>query len=119
MGHVTVRYIVDDVDAAIVFYTHHLGFRVEMHPTAGFAAVSRGDLRLLLSAPQPAAGGLEPEPGGWNRIQLEIHDLTVQVDRLRKAGVVFRGDVLTGAGGRQALIEDPAGNLIELLQPSQ
>ncbi len=114
MAHVTVRYIVDDVDAAIVFYAHHLGFRVEAHPSRGFGVVSRGDLRLLLSAPSESTG-----PGGWNRIQLEVPDLTAQVDRLRKAGVAFRNGIVTVAGGRQVLLEDPSGNPIELFEPTR
>src|SRR5215208_1403336 len=117
---VSVRYIVDDVDAAVGFYTERLGFEVAMHPAPGFAAVVRGDVRLLLSSPggpggaaQPALDGRMPEPGGWNRVQLEVADLDAEVERLRGAGGVrFRNEIVTGRGGRQILIEDPAGNPI-------
>jgi catechol 2,3-dioxygenase-like lactoylglutathione lyase family enzyme len=123
MATVSVRYIVDDVDAAIAFYTAHLGFHVEMHPAPTFAMISRGDLRLMLSAPTGAGGGAQPmldgrrpEPGGWNRIQLEVSDLSSEVDRLRAAGVRFRNDIVTGIGGKQILLDDPAGNPIELFE---
>jgi catechol 2,3-dioxygenase-like lactoylglutathione lyase family enzyme len=121
---VSVRYIVDDVDAAVGFYTERLGFEVAMRPGPGFAALVRDDLRLLLNSPggpggaaQPALDGRVPEPGGWNRIQLELDDLDAVVAALREAGVAFRTDVVTGRGGRQALVDDPAGNCIELFQP--
>jgi catechol 2,3-dioxygenase-like lactoylglutathione lyase family enzyme len=121
---VSVRYIVDDVDAAIGFYTERLGFEVAMHPAPGFAAVVRGDLRLLLNSPggpggaaQPALDGRKPEPGGWNRVQLEVDDLDAVVGELRAAGATFRTDVITGRGGRQALVDDPAGNCVELFEP--
>ena len=121
MAAVTVRYIVDDVDQAIAFYTTNLGFEVVMHPAPPFAMLSRGELRLLLNAPSGQGGGgrtLEgdrrPEPGGWNRFQLEVEDLAREVDRLRAAGVTFRSDVIHGMGGDQVLIEDPAGNPVEL-----
>jgi len=124
MATISVRYIVDDVDAAIVFYTKQLGFAVEFRPAPGFAALSRGDLRLLLNAargpggaPQPMPDGRRPEPGGWNRIQLEVHDLASEVDRLRGAGAHFRNDIVTGFGGKQILLDDPAGNPIELFEP--
>jgi catechol 2,3-dioxygenase-like lactoylglutathione lyase family enzyme len=124
MATVSVRYIVDDVNAAIAFYTKHLGFGVERQPAPGFAILSRGDLRLLLSAStgpggaaQPMPDGRKPEPGGWNRIQLEVHDLASEVGTLRKAGARFRNDIVTGFGGKQILLDDPAGNPIELFEP--
>ncbi|HEU5441870.1 MAG TPA: VOC family protein [Ktedonobacterales bacterium] len=124
MTTVSVRYIVHDVDAAIGFYRDQLGFGVEMHPAPTFAIVSRGDLRLLLSAPSNEGGGGQimpdgrrPEPGGWNRISLEISDLSAQVERLRAAGVRFRNDIVKGIGGDQILVEDPSGNPIELFEP--
>ena len=124
MTAVSVRYIVDDVDAAIAFYTERLGFTVELHPAPGFAMLSRGDLRLLLNAPggpggaaQPMPDGRRPEPGGWNRIQLQVDDLDREVGVLRQAGVQFRNDIVTGFGGKQILLDDPAGNPIELFEP--
>lgn len=123
MGTVSVRYIVDDVDAEIAFYTGHLGFGVELHPAPGFAILSRGDLRLMLSAPTGQGGGAQampdgrmPEPGGWNRIQLEVADLASEVERLRTAGAHFRNDVVTGVGAKQVLLDDPAGNAVELFE---
>lgn len=123
MATVSVRYIVDDVDEAIPFYTG-LGFSVDMHPAPGFAELSRGDLRLLLSTPgggggaaQPALDGRVPEPGGWNRIQLEVDDLASEVQTLRGAGARFRSEMVTGRGGKQLLLEDPAGNPVELFEP--
>jgi catechol 2,3-dioxygenase-like lactoylglutathione lyase family enzyme len=121
---VSVRYIVDDVDAAVAFYSERLGFSVDMRPGPGFAALSRGSLRLLLN--QPGAGGAgqstpdgrSPQPGGWNRIQLEVDDLERVVADLRAAGATFRGELVTGRGGSQILLEDPAGNPIELFQPA-
>ena len=125
MAKVSVRYIVDDVDVAIDFYTHSLGFREDMHPAPTFAMLSRGDLRLVLSAPGGGPGGGQampdgtlPEPGGWNRFQLEVDDLNAVVARLREDGVRFRNDIITGVGGKQVLVEDPAGNPIELFQPT-
>lgn len=120
MTTVSVRYIVDSVDVAIDFYRDHLGFEVVMHPGPGFAALSRGDLELLLN--QPGAGGAgiaggSPQPGGWNRFQLAVEDLDTTVAELRETGATFRGDVVEGAGGRQILVEDPSGNPIELFQP--
>ncbi len=124
MATVSVRYIVDDVDAAIAFYNRHLGFHVELHPGPGFAMLSRGDLRLLLSTPtgpggaaQPMSDGRKPEPGGWNRIQLQIDDLVREVERLREAGAHFRNEIVAGFGGKQILLDDPAGNPIELFEP--
>jgi catechol 2,3-dioxygenase-like lactoylglutathione lyase family enzyme len=122
----SVRYIVDDVDAAVAFYSDQLGFAVDARPGPGFAIVSRGPLQLLLSAPGGPGGaaqampdGRVPEPGGWNRIQLEVEDLTAVVGELREAGARFRNDIVTGRGGSQILLEDPAGNPIELFQPAR
>jgi catechol 2,3-dioxygenase-like lactoylglutathione lyase family enzyme len=127
MAKVGVRYIVDDVDAAIEFYCRQLGFREEMHPAPTFAMLSRGDLRLALSAPGGGPGGggqampdgMRPEPGGWNRFQLEVDELEALVGKLREDGVRFRNDVVTGVGGKQVLVEDPAGNPIELFEPTR
>ena len=125
MASVSVRYIVSDVEAAIAFYSGQLGFRVELHPGPGFAMLSRGGLRLLLSTPGGGGGagqampdGRKPEPGGWNRIQLEVADLGREVERLRTAGARFRNEIVVGNGGKQILIEDPAGNLVELFEPA-
>lgn len=124
MGTVSVRYIVEDVDAAVAFYVERLGFNVEMGPGPGFAMLSRGDLRLLLNRPgaggagQPMPDGRRPEPGGWNRIQLEVADLEREIAALRAAGANFRGEIVTGRGGSQILLDDPAGNPIELFQPA-
>jgi catechol 2,3-dioxygenase-like lactoylglutathione lyase family enzyme len=124
MANVTVRYIVDDVDAAIAFYTEHLGFDVVMRPAPPFALLARGDQRLLINAPsgpggaaQPMPDGRIPEPGGWNRFQLEVEDLEAEVERLRAAGATFRNDIVVGRGGKQILLEDPAGNCVELFEP--
>lgn len=120
---VSVRYIVVDVDAAIPFYTDLLGFTVDMHPAPGFAALSRGELRLLLNRPgaggagQAMQSGAVPQPGGWNRIQIEVDDLEGTVSRLQAAGARFRNEIVTGNGGKQILVEDPSGNPIELFQP--
>jgi catechol 2,3-dioxygenase-like lactoylglutathione lyase family enzyme len=126
MATVSVRYIVDDVDSALTFYAEQLGFEEVMHPAPTFAMLTRGDLRLVLSAPSGKGGGGQampdgtlPEPGGWNRLMLEVQDLDAQVERLRGAGASFRNDVVTGFGGRQVLVEDPAGNPIELFEPSR
>jgi catechol 2,3-dioxygenase-like lactoylglutathione lyase family enzyme len=123
MSTVSVRYIVDDLDAAIGFYSDDLGFEVVMHPAPTFAMLSRGDLRLLLSVPSGQGGGGQampdgrrPEPGGWNRFQLEVADLRAEVDRLRAAGARFRNEIVEGMGGNQILLEDPSGNAIELFQ---
>jgi catechol 2,3-dioxygenase-like lactoylglutathione lyase family enzyme len=125
MASVSVRYIVDDVDAAIEFYCKQLGFREDMHPAASFAMLSRGDLRLVLSAPGGGPGGGQampdgrvPEPGGWNRFSLEIADLATTVETLRKQGAHFRNDIVTGVGGKQILLDDPSGNPIELFEPA-
>ena len=124
MSAVSVRYIVEDVEAAIPFYTGELGFEVDMHPGPGFASLIRGDLRLLLNAPggpggaaQPMPDGRTPEPGGWNRIQLEVDDLDDTVANLREAGASFRNEVVSGRGGKQILLDDPSGNPIELFEP--
>jgi catechol 2,3-dioxygenase-like lactoylglutathione lyase family enzyme len=125
MATVQVRYIVYDVEAAIAFYTQRLGFELVMHPAPPFAMLSRGDLRLVLSAPNPSGGGgqsmpdgTKPEPGGWNRFAIEVDDLAATVERLRQAGAHFRNDIVTGVGGKQILLEDPSGNPIELFQPT-
>src|SRR5919108_3779804 len=127
MATVQVRYIVNDVDAAITFYTQHLGFTEVMHPAPMFAMLSRGDLRLVLSQPggpgtpgggsQPMPDGRRPEPGGWNRFAVEVEDLAATVERLRQAGARFRNEIVTGVGGKQILLEDPSGNPIELFEP--
>lgn len=125
MATVRVRYIVDDVDAAMEFYCGELGFAEEMHPAPTFAMLSRGDLQLALSAPggaggggQGVPGGRRPEPGGWNRFVVEVPDLEDIVAALRRHKVRFRNDIVTGVGGRQILVEDPAGNLVELFEPT-
>jgi len=120
---VNVRYMVDDVQAAVDFYTEHLGFTLNTAAMPAFADVVLGRLRLLLAGPRSSAGrampdGRTPEPGGWNRIHLIVDDIDAEVDRLRAAGVTFRNDVIRGPGGRQILLEDPAGNPIELFQPA-
>ena len=125
MATVSVRYIVDDVDAAIDFYCGQLGFAEVMHPAPTFAMLSRGDLRLVLSAPGGGAGGGQsmpdgtvPHPGGWNRFQLEVDDIEATVARLRDHGARFRNEIVAGVGGKQILVEDPAGNPVELFQPT-
>jgi catechol 2,3-dioxygenase-like lactoylglutathione lyase family enzyme len=120
---VSVRYMVDDVEAAIAFYTTHLGFEVLSSAAPAFADVVRGRLRLLLSGPLSSAGrpmpdGRTPAPGGWNRIHLIVEDIAGEVERLRAAGLSFRNDIVTGPGGRQIVIDDPSGNPIELFQPA-
>ena len=124
MAQISVRYIVDDVDAAIPFYTDLLDFKVDMHPGPGFASLSRGDLRLLLNKPGGGGGagqsmpdGRAPAPGGWLRFQLEVPDIDATFDKLKSAGATFRSEVITGNGGKQALVEDPSGNPVELFQP--
>jgi catechol 2,3-dioxygenase-like lactoylglutathione lyase family enzyme len=122
MTTVNVRYMVDDVETAVAFYTAHLGFTLISKTAPAFADVGRGDLRLLLSAPSSSAGrpmpdGRQPTPGGWNRIHLIVDNLASEVDRLRAAGVQFRNDIVTGPGGSQILLDDPSGNPVELFQP--
>ena len=122
MTSVNVRYMVDDVEAAIAFYTRNLGFTLISETAPAFADVARGDLRLLLSGPTSSAGrpmpdGRRPSPGGWNRIHLIVEDLSAEVDRLRAASVNFRNEIVTGPGGSQILLDDPSGNPIELFQP--
>ena len=123
MATISVRYIVEDVEEAFAFYTRHLGFGVELQPAPGFAVLSRGDLRLLLNAPgaggagQAMPDGRRPEPGGWNRIQLEVRDLAGEVERMCDAGARFRNEIVSGRGGKQILLEDPSGNPIELFEP--
>ena len=125
MATVSVRYIVSDVDAAIAFYCGSLGFTEVMHPAPAFAMLSRGDLRLALSAPGGGPGGgaampdgILPQPGGWNRIMIEVTDLAAEVDRLRAAGARFRNQIVEGVGGRQILVDDPSGNPVELFEPT-
>lgn len=126
MAGVSVRYIVDDVDSAIDFYCKELGFDEVMRPAPTFAMLARGELRLLLSVPGAGPGGggqampdgSVPEPGGWNRIQIEVDDLAQAVERLRDRGTRFRNDIVTGRGGKQILVEDPAGNPVELFEPA-
>lgn len=122
MTTVNVRYMVDDVDAAVAFYTTHLAFTLISKTLPAFADVARGDLRLLLSGPTSSAGrpmpdGRRPAPGGWNRIHLIVDGLAPEVERLRAVGVHFRNDIVTGPGGSQILLDDPSGNPIELFQP--
>jgi catechol 2,3-dioxygenase-like lactoylglutathione lyase family enzyme len=127
MSTVSVRYIVNDVDQAIAFYTGHLGFTELMHPDPAFAMLTSGDLRLVLVSPVPAdhrGGGSRPmpdgtrqQPGGWNRIMIQVADLAATVDTLRAASARFRNEIVTGVGTRQILLEDPSGNLIELFEP--
>lgn len=126
MATVSVRYIVHDVDAAIAFYVERFGFTEVTHPAPAFAMLTHGDLRLVLSAPGGGPGGGQalpdgtlPEPGGWNRFAIEVPGLDATVDALRRAGVGFRGDIVTGVGGRQILVEDPSGNPVELFQPTR
>jgi catechol 2,3-dioxygenase-like lactoylglutathione lyase family enzyme len=122
---VSVRYIVDDVDAWIAFYRDRLGFQEVMHPAPAFAMLSRGDLRLVLSAPGGGPGGGQampdgtlPRPGGWNRFAIEVSDLSAMVAELRRHGVRFRNDIVSGVGGRQILLDDPSGNPVELFEPT-
>jgi catechol 2,3-dioxygenase-like lactoylglutathione lyase family enzyme len=125
MATVQVRYIVEDVDSAILFYTEQLGFKLIMHPAPPFAMLSRNDLRLVLSAPNPSGGGGQPmpdgtqqEPGGWNRFAIEVTNIEQVVELLRKAKVHFRNNIVTGVGGKQIIINDPSGNPIELFEPA-
>ena len=120
---VNVRYMVDDVDSAIDFYSTHLGFTLRMSAAPAFADVTRGRLRLLLSGPTSSAGrpmpdGTRPAPGGWNRIHLIVSDIATEVDQLRAAGLTFRNEIVAGPGGQQILLEDPSGNVVELFQPA-
>jgi catechol 2,3-dioxygenase-like lactoylglutathione lyase family enzyme len=120
---VNVRYMVDDVERAVDFYTTHFGFEVRTSFAPAFADVVRGNLRLLLSGPTSSAGrampdGRTPQPGGWNRIHFIVDDIAAEVERLRAAGLTFRNDIVTGPGGQQILLEDPSGNPVELFQPA-
>ena len=124
MAEVSVRYIVDDVDAAVAFYRDLLGFEVQMQPGPGFAMLRRGDLRLLLNTPGGGGGagqsmpdGRSPAPGGWNRFQLEVDDLDAVFNALRDGGSEFRSEIIEGRGGRQVLFDDPSGNPVELFEP--
>ncbi|HEV8449258.1 MAG TPA: VOC family protein [Gemmatimonadaceae bacterium] len=125
MASVQVRYIVDDVDEAIPFYVEQLGFELQMHPAPAFAMLTRGELRLVLSAPNPSAGGGQPmpdgttqQPGGWNRFAIEVADLPATIERLNNAGVHFRNSLVTGVGGKQVIVDDPSGNPVELFEPT-
>lgn len=125
MATVQVRYIVNDIDAAIAFYAEQLGFELQMHPAPPFAMLSLGELRLVLSEPNPAGGGGQPmpdgtqqQPGGWNRFAIEVNDLATVVEKLRKSGTHFRNNIVTGVGGKQIIVEDPSGNPIELFEPT-
>jgi catechol 2,3-dioxygenase-like lactoylglutathione lyase family enzyme len=120
---VNVRYMVDDVESAVAFYTKHFGFTVRTSFAPAFADVVRGNLRLLLSGPKSSAGrpmpdGRTPQPGGWNRIHFIVEDIAAEVERLRSAGLTFRNEIISGPGGQQILLEDPSGNVIELFQPA-
>jgi catechol 2,3-dioxygenase-like lactoylglutathione lyase family enzyme len=126
MATVSVRYIVNDIDAAIGFYSRHLGFSVQMRPNDMFAMLTRGDLRLVLSVPGGGPGGgqvmpdgTRPEPGGWNRFSIEVPDLAATVEELRQGGARFRNEIVTGVGGKQILLEDPSGNPVELFEPTR
>jgi catechol 2,3-dioxygenase-like lactoylglutathione lyase family enzyme len=123
-GKVSVRYMVDDVDAAMAFYTEHFGFEPGHNASPAFAEVLRGNLRLLLAGPKSSAGrpmpdGRTPEPGGWNRIHFVVDDIDAEVARLREAGASFRNDIVSGPGGRQILVDDPSGNPIEIFEPAE
>lgn len=127
MSTVSVRYIVDDVDEAIDFYCEQLGFEEQMHPDPAFAMLTRGELRLVLVSPvgsdhpgggsRPMPDGTKQQPGGWNRIMLQVTDLEGTIESLRPHGVQFRNEIVTGIGGKQILVKDPAGNLVELFEP--
>ena len=122
MATVSIRYMIDDVPAAIEFYTSHLGFALDLDASPAFASVIRDGVRLLLSGKTSSGrrampDGREPVPGGWNRIHIQVDDLAAEVARLRKAGLTFRNDVIVGPGGSQILLEDPSGNPVELFQP--
>jgi catechol 2,3-dioxygenase-like lactoylglutathione lyase family enzyme len=121
VNEVAVRYIVDDVEKSLAFYCDRLGFEVDMHPAPGFASLSREGLRLMLNAPGAGGAGTaggNPSPGGWNRFQLEVDDLEELAVDLREAGATFRGDIVQGKGGKQLLVEDPSGNVVELFERS-
>jgi catechol 2,3-dioxygenase-like lactoylglutathione lyase family enzyme len=120
MSQIAVRYIVDDVEEALAFYRDSLGFEVDLHPAPGFAALSRDGLKLFLNAPGAGGAGTaggNPSPGGWNRFQLEVEDLEGIAADLRSVGASFRGDITQGQGGKQLLVEDPSGNVVELFEP--
>jgi catechol 2,3-dioxygenase-like lactoylglutathione lyase family enzyme len=123
MARISIRYIVNDVPAAVAFYSEQLGFKVEMQPGPGFAMLSRDGVRLLLNQPGGGGGagqavaGQTPEPGGWNRMQIEVENLTETAKRLKHAGCHFRGEIIVGRGGKQVLVEDPSGNPVELFEP--
>ena len=124
MAKVQIRYIVNDVDKALPFYIDQLGFQLVMHPAPAFAMLSRNNLRLVLSAPNPAAGGgqsmpdgTEQMPGGWNRFSIEVANLSAVVETLQKAGVHFRNNIVSGVGGKQIIVDDPSGNPVELFEP--
>ena len=125
MAKVQIRYIVNDVDKAIKFYTEQLGFKLQMHPAPAFAMLSRDDLRLVLSAPNPSGGGgqampdgIQQTPGGWNRFAIEVTDISNMVEALQKAGAHFRNNIVTGVGGKQIIVDDPSGNPVELFEPT-
>jgi catechol 2,3-dioxygenase-like lactoylglutathione lyase family enzyme len=125
MAKVQIRYIVNDVDKAIKFYTEQLGFKLQMHPAPAFAMLSRDDLRLVLSAPNPSGGGgqampdgTQQTPGGWNRFAIEVTDIANMVETLQKAGAHFRNNIVTGVGGKQIIVDDPSGNPVELFEPT-
>ena len=122
---VQIRYIVTDMNAAIAFYTELLGFKLEMHPAPAFAMLSLNNLRLVLSMPNPSAGGgqsmpdgTQQTPGGWNRFSIEVNNISTKVETLKKAGAHFRNNIVTGVGGKQIIVEDPSGNPIELFEPT-
>ncbi len=124
MSTVSIRYMIDDVPAALKFYTTHLGFAVDMDASPAFASVSRDGVRLLLSGKtssgrRPMPDGREPVPGGWNRIHIQVEDLAAEVERLRGVGLKFRNDIITGPGGSQIVFDDPSGNPVELFQPTE
>jgi catechol 2,3-dioxygenase-like lactoylglutathione lyase family enzyme len=123
---VQVRYIVDNVDAAIEFYVKLLGFHLDMHPAPPFAMLSLGELRLVLSAPNPSGGGGQPmpdgtqqKPGGWNRFAIQVDDIPATVGKLRQGNAKFRNDIVTGVGGKQIIVEDPSGNPVEIFEPTR
>jgi catechol 2,3-dioxygenase-like lactoylglutathione lyase family enzyme len=125
MAKVQIRYIVNDVDKAIKFYTEQLGFKLQMHPAPAFAMLSRDDLRLVLSAPNQSGGGgqampdgTQQTPGGWNRFAIEVTDIANMVEALQKAGAHFRNNIVTGVGGKQIIVDDPSGNPVELFEPT-